>query len=57
MPMLWPACSGGTLLMSPEACGLGTDLPGVDTVILHDSDWNPRYAGPLLLPCMMSAAA
>ena len=24
-----------------NCCGLGTELPGVTTVIIHDSDWNP----------------
>ena len=32
----------GLLLMRTSACGLGTDLPSVTAVVLHDSDWNPR---------------
>ncbi|KAK9839116.1 hypothetical protein WJX74_009858 [Apatococcus lobatus] len=28
------------LLMHTRACGLGTDLPNVDVVIVHDSDWS-----------------
>lgn len=32
------------LLMRTEACGLGTDLPHINSVILHDSDWDPRQA-------------
>lgn len=27
-------------LLATRACGLGTNLPGIDTVIIHDSDWN-----------------
>lgn len=26
--------------MATRALGLGTSLPGIDTVIIHDSDWN-----------------
>lgn len=26
--------------MATRALGLGTNLPGIDTVIIHDSDWN-----------------
>lgn len=29
--------------MSAKSCGLGTDLPSVTSIVLHDSDWNPRY--------------
>lgn len=28
------------LLMHTRACGLGTNLPNVDVVIVHDSDWS-----------------
>ncbi len=35
-------CSMGVLLMNIRSCGLGTNLPSVDTIILYDSDWNPR---------------
>lgn len=36
-----------TFLLSARACGLGIDLPSVSTVIVLDSDWNPRCS-PLL---------
>ena len=26
--------------MDPRSCGLGTDLPSIDTIIIHDSEWN-----------------
>lgn len=29
-------------LMTVRSCGLGTDLPRVDAVILFDSDWHPQ---------------
>ena len=32
-----PCC---LILMATRAIGLGTSLPGIDTVIIHDSDWN-----------------
>ena len=28
-------------LMAVRSCGLGTDLPRIDTVVLLDSDWHP----------------
>ncbi|KAK9823247.1 hypothetical protein WJX72_001331 [[Myrmecia] bisecta] len=30
-------------LLTTRSCGLGTYLPSIDTVIIHDSDWNPRW--------------
>lgn len=30
------------LLLTAGCCGLGTELPGVTAVVIHDSDWNPR---------------
>lgn len=35
--MCSPCC---LFLMATRALGLGTNLPGIDTVIIHDSDWN-----------------
>lgn len=35
-------CSAGVVLMSTKSCGLGTDLPSISAIVLHDSDWNPR---------------
>ena len=29
-------------LMTVRSCGLGTDLPRVDTALLFDSDWHPQ---------------
>lgn len=29
-------------MQTVDCCGLGTDLPGVAAVIIHDTDWNPR---------------
>ncbi|KAL3149213.1 hypothetical protein ABBQ32_002039 [Trebouxia sp. C0010 RCD-2024] len=38
------ACSSaGVVLMSTKSCGLGTNLPSITAVVLHDSDWNPRW--------------
>ena len=30
-------------MMTARSCGLGTILPSVDAVVVHDSDWNPRW--------------
>ncbi len=38
-------------LLHARAAGLGIDLPSVSTVVVLDSDWNPRCAlssGPLV---------
>ncbi|KAL0025228.1 hypothetical protein WJX77_008845 [Trebouxia sp. C0004] len=37
------ADSTGVLLMNTRSCGLGTNLPSVNTIIIYDSDWNPRW--------------
>ena len=29
-------------LMTVRSCGLGTDLPRIDAVVLFDSDWHPQ---------------
>ncbi len=29
-------------LLAPRACGLGTQLPDIDVVVIIDSDWNAR---------------
>ena len=29
-------------MLSARSCGLGTDLPSISAVVLHDSDWDPR---------------
>ena len=29
-------------LLAARSCGLGTDLPGISAVVIHDSDWEPR---------------
>ena len=29
-------------LMTVRSCGLGTDLPRIDTALLFDSDWHPQ---------------
>lgn len=29
-------------LLATKSCGLGTDLPNVDVVVIFDSDWHPR---------------
>ena len=29
-------------LMTMRSCGLGTDMPRIDVVVLFDSDWRPR---------------
>lgn len=34
-------CPVSLFLMAARSCGLGTDLPRVDTVLLFDSDWHP----------------
>eukprot|EP00955_Chlamydomonas_euryale_P022227 235027-Chlamydomonas_euryale.AAC.1 len=35
------ACPVSLFLMTARSCGLGTDLPRVDAVLLFDSDWHP----------------
>lgn len=29
-------------LHAAGSCGLGTDLPSISAVVVHDSDWDPR---------------
>lgn len=36
-----PDSPGFLFLMATRSCGLGTNLPTISTVIMHDSDWNP----------------
>eukprot|EP00884_Botryococcus_braunii_P016742 jgi/Botrbrau1/3751/Bobra.0363s0028.1 len=38
-----PSSSAFLFLMTSRATGLGTYLPHVRTVILHDSEWEPRH--------------
>lgn len=29
-------------MQTVSCCGLGTSLPGIACVVIHDSDWNPQ---------------
>lgn len=35
-----PGSNAFIFLMHPHACGLGTDIPSIDSVVFFDSDWN-----------------
>ena len=39
----WVCCSRCCVfIMDTRSCGLGTSLPSIDLVIIHDSEWNQR---------------
>lgn len=42
MKVKWNCRKAFLFMQSMGCCGLGTNLPDVSLIIVHDSDWNPR---------------
>lgn len=48
----WCMCRR-VFLHATASCGLGTDLPGISAVVIHDSDWDPSEDLQARLPCLV----